>query len=381
MPWPIPPAKEIAARIAGTLESGLQIIKPLVDPLAISRAVRSARGVFAQIIRAVSLEIRQLHDHLSWWARQWFPDTAEDEFILRHAGIWGVPRRAATKAVGTLVIEGEAGTNIPALTEFAVSDGVTFLSNDLVIIGVGGSVDIAVTAVVAGLDGNVEADIGLATVAPFPEIATVLVGPEGTAGGSDIESLASVQSATLTRIRQRGHGGAGFDYPYWIGRAFDVEAVRTLPGWFGRGSVGVAVVMRVDDAFGRAPIEDELDAMLTYLGPLNSSTGVRPVTAHVVVLSGVVTPIDISVRLRPDTEDIRTAVTEAFSRFIATVGDEEDEINNGPIGATLEPSRISEAISSAGGEYAHDLTVPAAQLVLDDKGYPTPGVITWLDPA
>ncbi|MBL4731500.1 MAG: baseplate J/gp47 family protein, partial [Rhizobiaceae bacterium] len=331
-----------------------------------------------QIIRAVSLEIRQLHDHVSWWARQWFPDTAENEFTMRHADIWGVPRRAATMAVGTFTVEGVPGTNIPALTEFAIADGVTFVSDEVSVIDVGGSVDIGVTAVQAGLNGNIEADIGLETVLPFPDISSVVVGPEGTAGGADIETYASVKAAYMTRIRQRGHGGAGFDYPYWLGREFDVEAVRTLPGWIGRGSVGVIVIMRVVDAFGRAPIQDELDAMLAYLGPLNSPTGVRPVTANVVPVAGVVTPIDISVRLRPDTPEIREAVEQAYSRFIATLGDEEDEINDSPIGAIIEPSRVSEAISSAGGEYAHDLTVPAAQMVLGDTDYPVPGDITWL---
>jgi len=380
MPWPVPLAKEIAARAAVTLETRLQKIRPLVDPLAISRSVRSKSGVLSHIIRAISLELRSVHDHQSWWAAQYFPDTAEDEFTLRHANIWGVPRRPATKAVGTLVIEGTAGTIIPALTEFAVSDGVIFTNNNVETIGVGGSVSVAATAVKAGTAGNIEGDVQLAAVLPFPDVSKVTIDPAGMIGGADIESYESLKAATLAYIRQRPYGGAGFDYPFWIGREFDSEAVRTLPGWIGRGSVGVAVVMRVKNAFGRAPTQNELDAMLAYLGPLNTPAGVRPVTANVVMVAGIITPIDVTIRLRPDTPETRGAVTEAYSRFLATLGDDEDTSNDSPIGATIEPSRLSEAISAAAGEYAHDLILPAIPHTLGDADYPVPGVITWEAP-
>ena len=48
--------------------------------------MRSARGMFAIVFRAVSLELRSVHDHLAWWGRQYFVDTAEDEFVARHVG-------------------------------------------------------------------------------------------------------------------------------------------------------------------------------------------------------------------------------------------------------------------------------------------------------
>ncbi len=97
-------------------------------------------------------------------------------------------------------------------------------------------------------------------------------------------------------------------------------------------------------------------------------------------LAGVLTPVPLTIRLRPDTVLIRAAVTEAFARYIATLGDEEDEENESPIGALIEPSRISEAISAASGEYAHDLLVPAAPYSLDPTHYAVAGTITFEDP-
>lgn len=377
MPWPVPSAKVMAERLAAKAESAIAVVQPTVDPVALSRAVRSARGMLATLFRTVAMELREVHDHLSWWGRQYFVDTAEDEFVLRHASIWGVPQRPATFAVGTVLVEGVAGTALPADLELTGSDGVLLKTTAAIAIELDGTVLVPVIALVAGPSGNIEAGIRLVTTLPFPEISRLTV--VSLAGGAAEETPAELAQAVLRRIRQPPHGGAAFDYPAWLRGAFDVRAVRVVTDWVGRGSVGVIVVMR-DGAFGRAPTGDELDAMLEMLGPPGSSTGLRPVTAYVAVVAGVVTELDITVRIRPDTVVTRAAVTAAFERYVATIGDEFDAQNTGPIGARIEPSRISEAISAASGEYAHDLIVPAAPYTLAATAYPVPGTITFEDP-
>ncbi len=380
MPWPTRTAAVIAERIASSLEASISAVKPAVDPLALSRAVRSARGMFAQLGRSVALELREVHDHISWWGRQYFVDTAEEEFVLRHAGIWGIERRPATIAIGRVEIEGTPGTALPAGLEFSGSDGTIYVSAEVGTIAVNGTASLAVAAAAAGPAGNLEAGIQLATLVPFPAISRVAVGPDGIAGGAAEESWQELALSVRAHIRQRPHGGAAFDYPTWLGRTFDVRAVSVIPEWIGRGSVGVVVAMK-DGTFGRAPTADEIEAMQIHLGRFGVAEGVRPVTAHVVVVAAAVTEIPITVRLRPDTVATRQAVTEAWDRFVATVGDADDDQNVGPIGATIERSRISEAISAAAGEYAHDLIAPAAPIWLGQTQYPVPGVITWEDPA
>lgn len=379
MPWPIPPAKTIAERIASVLETLIQGIRPDIDPVALSRAVRSARGMFSLLGRGVAKELRQVHDHIAWWSRQYFPDTAEDEFAFRHASIWGVTHRAATFCVGSVLIEGVPGAAIPAGLELAASDGILFVSDAAVAIGIGGSVSMAVTAVAAGPASNLEAGIRLRTVAPFPDISRVTIQAPGIAGGAPEETPRELAAATVERIRQPPHGGAGFDYPTWLRAAFAVRAVRVYSDWIGRGSVGVVVAMK-DGLFGRAPTPGEQADMLAHLGAPGTSNGVRPVTAHVVLVPAAIYELPISVRLRPDTSETRAAVADAFARYVATIGDAEDAENDSPIGAKIELSRISEALSAAAGEYAHDLVVPVAPYTLDPAQYPKPGLITWLPP-
>lgn len=376
MPWPVDDAKTIAARWAGNLEARILKVHVNVDPLAVSRSVRSEKGSLSMIGRASSLEIRQVQDHVSWWARQYFPDTAEEENVARHGDIWEVFPRPATRAVGKLDITGKAGTILPADLIFEASASIQYTNPKASQIGADGKLSLDVEALLTGRNGNLEEGISLTQQTNIADIDTITVATGGLVGGAETEQPPEHQKAVLQHIRQRPHGGAGFDYPTWLDRKYDVRAVQVLPDWIGRGSVGVAVVMK-EGLFGRAPSQEELNAMADYLGRPNSKLGVRPVTAHVVMLAATIQEVPLAVRLRPDTAEARANISEAWTRFLATVGDEDDEENDGPIGALLEPSRISEALSAAQGEYAHDLISPSAPLKLDAKAYPVPGQITY----
>jgi uncharacterized phage protein gp47/JayE len=379
MPWPIPTAKNIAAKIAGSVEAGILRIRPDADAAAVSRGVRKKEGMWAQLGRAFSLELREAHDHLAWWGRQYFPDTAEEEFVLRHASIWGIEQRGKTKAVGSILIEGVAGTPLPSGLQFSASNAVIYETTAIATIGVAGTVTVAGAAVSAGSDGNLESGVQVTVVTPFPEIskATIATAFEG---GADEQTPAEIQAATLERIRRPPHGGAAFDYPTWVAEVASVKAVSVIEEWIGRGSVGIAVIVHNDDGSPRVPTSIELDAIQDHLGGVGSQTGTRPVTARVIVTPGAIRTLALTVRLRPDTLLTRAAVTDAWARYVATIGDEEDEQNASPIGALIEPSRISEAISAASGEYAHDLILPAAPFELERTEYPVAGPITFEDP-
>lgn len=379
MPWPIPTAKDIAAKIAGSVEAGILRMRPDADAAAVSRGVRKTKGMWAQLGRAFSLELREAHDHLAWWGRQYFPDTAEEEFVLRHASIWGIEQRGKTKAVGSILIEGVAGTPLPSGLQISASNAVIYETTAIATIGVAGTVTVAGAAVSAGSDGNLESGVQVTVVTPFPEIskATIATAFEG---GADEQTPAEIQAATLERIRRPPHGGAAFDYPTWVAEVSSVKAVSVIEEWIGRGSVGIVVMMKDDDGNARVPTSIELDAIQDHLGGVGSQTGTRPVTARVIVIPGAIRTLPLTVRLRPDTLLTRAAVIDAYARYVATIGDEEDEQNASPIGALIEPSRISEAISAASGEYAHDLILPAAPFELERTEYPVAGPISFEDP-
>lgn len=373
MVWPIPTAKSIFARIAASAETGILAIRPEADVKAVSRAVRSAKGVFSQLWSAVAPEIRSIHDHVAWWGRQYMPDSADDEaMILRHAAIWGIEQRPAAKAIGSVLIEGTPGTALAAGIEVISSGAVSYVTTATGTIDAGGSVTIASSAVDAGLSGNLEAGVQLSTVEAIPEISKVTVAT-AFSGGTDAETPQEMQIRTLQRIREPPMGGAAQDYRDWVGEVTDLYAVKVVPGWVGNGSIGIIVALKDASGNPRAPSVGELAAIGTYLGT------VQPVTAHVVPVAAELVDVPLSVRLRPDTTLTRAAVQDAYARFIATIGDEDDDENDSPIGALIEPSRISEAISAAEGEYAHDLVVPAAPYTLATRACPVAAAITFLE--
>ncbi|AJY46476.1 baseplate J/gp47 family protein [Martelella endophytica] len=382
MSWPVPSAKTIAARMAATLEAGLAGVLDAkaisYTPKAISFAVRSSRGLLAWILRSVSLELRSIHSHVAWWGRQYFVDTAEDEFVLRHASIWGVKQRGATYAVGSVAITGEPGTVLPADLQMTSSEGRVFALDVETTIGADGTVTAPATAAAAGTAGNYEAGIQLSTVEPWPEIDTITIAV-AFSGGADEMPVAELQSATIAHIRKPPQGGAGYDYSDWLDDKFAIKAVRIIPDVVGRGSVGVVVAMKDEDGIGRAPSDDERAAMLAHLGRPLTPEGVRPVTAYVSVHAAEIVAVPLTVRIRPDTPVVRAAIEEAFGRFIATLGDDDDTGNDTPIGATIEVSRLSEEISAANGEYAHDLIVPAETYTLGAYQFPVTGAISFAE--
>lgn len=148
MPWPIPRAQEIFARMAAFLEQKLSILKPDVDPTAISRSVRSSHGLISLLNRPVALETREIHDHIAYFARQYFPDTAEQEYVERHAAIWGIISRPASFTMGDVIIEGDAGVSLPEGIEFSTSKGIIICTTQSAKIDESGSVRISVKKLV-----------------------------------------------------------------------------------------------------------------------------------------------------------------------------------------------------------------------------------------
>ena len=377
MPEPIPAAAEIAERQALRMETDIRRARPELDPVAVSRAVRSEKGMLATISRATALTARGTHAHLSWWGRQYFPDTAELENLARHASIWGLSSRPATLALGAGTGNATPATGISAGTIFLTSTGISLETTAPATAAGDGAVNLSLRAIVPGPDSNADAGMRISPQGALAGWTTGsgVVASGGIAGGAEAESDLELGVRVMDHIRERPHGGAGFDYKKWIVEAFAALKVEPITDWVGRGSVGVVVAMKNTDGTARSPNQTELDAMADHLGRPGSSTGVRPVTAHVVMVAAVLRTIDASVYVDPPSGAVQTAVTTAFERFIR---------GEGEIGGTLWPSRISEALSAASGEYRHALTIPAhtAPIVLAPSELPVPGALSFVsDPS
>lgn len=364
MPFPLPSPAEILEPAQAEMEAALIALKPEADPAAIARAVRSEKGLIAAHLRTDAMGLFMTHLHLRWWGDQYMPDTAELEHLRRHASIWGVYQREATKAVGYALFTGVAGTVIPTGLQLRTPGGALVESSATGEIDGTGSATVALVASEGGTAANTPGGASLPVVTSLagldPQVATLDVG--GLAGGADEETPESLLARLLAEIREPGHGGAAFDYPKWVFNSFAASKVAVVPGWVGPGSLAVVVAMGTV-VTPAEPTEAEIDAISAMVDAQ------RPVTAEVYVLSYIPKDQPFTIKLTPDTLANRAAVTTALDDFFAR----ESEI-----GGTLPYSRISEAISSANGEYSHELTVPAGDVACAPRELAIRGAVTWV---
>lgn len=355
MPFTRPTLGEIGERIAGDLESRL----PGAD-------ARLRRSVLAVLGRTEAGAVHGLYGFGEFVARQVFPDTAETEFLDRWARVWGIARKPAWPASGSVVAAGTDGAVIPAGTVLQRGDGQRFVTAAEATIAAG-TATLAVSAEAAGLDGNTMAGTKVTFASPVADVeGTATVAGDGLVQGSDQEGDATVLARTLGRIQEPPHGGAGHDYLAWAldrdGHGVDVTRAWVRAGEYGPGTVTVRFVM--DDTYADAiPLQADLDAVAAWIAPL------KPVTAKVYVVAPVAVPIGFSIAgLVPATQPIREAI-EAELRDLVR--------REAAPGATLLVSHVREAISVAAGEADHRLLAPAGDMALAPGAIAVFGGIVW----
>ena len=365
MGFPLPTPEQLTRIMESRMESALNDLYTArgmsVSPQALARSVRSPRGLIATLIRVFVPLLYEAHLHLRWWGEQYFPDTAEAEYLERHASIWGIFRRPATYAVGYAVFSGIPGTVIPAEFELLTPAGEIVRTVNSATITEDETVSVSLTAENAGPAVNTAGQEQLSPVSPLPGLDIVYLDDSGLAGGAFIETDDSLRERVIEKIRHPAHGGADFDYINWIKNNFAAAKVSVVPSWTGPGSVGVIVAMG-SAAAPRPPTSAEIAAIQQLINEL------KPVTAEVFILPAILRAIPVEIQLNPDSTAIRRAVSSAVTIFFAR----ESEI-----GGILYYSRLSEAISSASGEYSHRLILPADNILTERQELAVPGAITW----
>lgn len=167
----------------------------------------------------------------------------------------------------------------------------------------------------------------------------------------------------LARIRNQPSGGAARDYVAWALEVAGVTRAWCFPGEMGRGSVTVRFMM--DDTYADGiPHADDVARVRAHI------EGQRPVTADVYVVAPVAAPVDLDLRVSPDTPRLRATVERAVWAQLRREAEP---------GGVVIVSHLNEAISLAEGEEDHVLLTPSANLHLTPGRIAVPGTITWAD--
>ncbi len=319
------------------------------------------RSVILVLGRVLAGAAHLLHGHLDFISNQVLPDTAVKSYLERWASIWGIRKKPATFASGTVSLTGTNGSFIPARTLYVRSDSVEYESQiDATIAN--GSVTIAIQALLPGSNGEADAGVELTLIAPIAGVnSTGLVNMGGLSGGNDEETSEELRNRLLERIQEPPLGGADQDYRFWAKSVPGVTRVWVYEEYLGPGTVGITFVRDNDNPI--IPDASEVTEVQDYIET------VRPVTAHVTVFAPIPDPINFTISIFPDTPDIRRAIEAELTDMIYREAEP---------GGTLILSHMNEAISIAKGEVDHNLNFPVADFVSSIGHLPQMGSITWV---
>ena len=112
-------------------------------------------GFSRDIINANSVEFENAYAEMNLIVEAAFADTSWGEYLTKICAEYGVDRKEAAYATGTVTFTGTDGTVIPAGTLVQTADRIQYKTDDDVTIA-SGTADATVTAVVIGSTGNVK---------------------------------------------------------------------------------------------------------------------------------------------------------------------------------------------------------------------------------
>jgi uncharacterized phage protein gp47/JayE len=321
---------------------------------------RADAEVYARVLAGAA---HGLYGFVEWLANQVIFDTAELEFLERWCSIWGITRKPAVSATGTVSFTVQTGAVITSGTLLQALDGLQYQTTADAT-GTVPTFTAPVSAVLPGASGNRLTGQNFTLVSPVLGVdSTALAG--AMTGGADVETDDALRARLLSRIQQPPQGGAANDYVAWALQVPGVTRAWVYPNELGIGTVSVRFV-RDNDGTGAAIIPDagEVATVLAYINQR------RPVTAQLTVVAPVASVLNFTITgLVPNTAAVRAAVETELSDLL---------LREAVPGGTLLLSHIRAAISAASGEDDFTLTAPSANVVNSTGQISIMGAVTWV---
>ena len=289
---------------------------------------RSLLGILA---RSEAGAVHMLYGFLEWAARQAIIDTAEKEYLERWAAIWKIFRKAPDYSTGSALLTGTVGSPLPAGTILQRQDGVQYrVLTDGEFIDT--SLQPTIVAVEAGAAGDAPAGTPLFLLSPVPGVQSTGAAATALDGGLDVETDAQLLSRLLKRIRKPPHGGAESDYELWALEVAGVTRAWVYPLQMGVGTVTVLFVCDGDEDI--IPDAAKVAEVQAYINER------APVTAEVFVAAPISDPLNMAIKLSPNTAAVQAAVIAEVADLIA---------RDSKPGSSILISRLREAVSIAAG--------------------------------
>lgn len=205
----------------------------------------STGGDLSARLYAVAAQLCALYAQADWVSRQCFPQTAQGEYLDRHAQLRALERKQASCAEGKVRFFGDEGAeterSIPAGTVCMTVGLVRFETTCDGVLPAGESyVDLPVQAVEPGVSGNVRAG-SITTLAAAPVGITGCINPTALTGGGDAEGDEMLRQRILDSFRRLPNGANAAFYEREALTFEGVAAAAALPRNRGVGTVDVVI--------------------------------------------------------------------------------------------------------------------------------------------
>ena len=310
-----------------------------------------------------------VHEHIAWVGRQIIPSDADEAELLKHCQFWGVRRKQASRATGTLPVSVTDAVTFPINTRWQREDGELFVNTETFSAGKAGTLDVTLTAINAGLSGNTNAGVTLTLVTPMSAVIAEAK-TTGLSGGADMESAGELLSRLEYRVQYPPFGGNQYDYVRWARECSGVTRAWCLPTWKGGGTVGVTFML--DNNPDIFPSEADVARIDDYISghadPLTGLTVGKPDGIVVTTFALTPKPVDMTIYISPSTAETQKAVNNALIALF---------YNEAGPGGAVAPSHIIRAIAGTAGLTDFELRSPVEIQYSQATELLTVGEITW----
>ena len=359
-----PTLQQIVDRIQGDFKSGLSL------PTILRR---SFLDVFSKAFGGTA---HTLYGFIEDAKNQFFPDTADEEFLLRWGSIFGVVRNPATFAELNIEVTGTTGGTIVTGTTYQRSDGALYLVQaDIIVPASPGTATGSIVADESGDAGNISDGSTVSLTSPVAGVESNATITSAAVEGEDQETIDNYRTRVIERIQQPPAGGKATDYIAFAKTVTGITRVWVGPGVSGEGTV---VTWSVED--DESPI---------FLSPAKIAEvqiavdNLKPISADHTAATPIETAVDMDIRLKPNTVEVQDAVLAELEDMFLREAQVTGAIDPLQVGlgvfynGQIPLSKINEAISLAADEQDHVLDSPTLDVIPITGGLATLGTVNF----
>lgn len=311
---------------------------------------------------ALAAQVYSLYVQADWVVRQAFPQTAEGEYLDRHAQLRGLARKPAVAAEGSVLFTArdasEAGREIPQGTVCMTAGLVRFETTKSAVIPAGErTAEAPVRALEPGKSGNVSAGaIVSMAVAPFG--ISSCTNPEPCAGGADGESDEELRERVLETFKRLPNGANAAFYQQGALSFDQVAAATVICRPRGVGTVDV-----IPATLAGVPGQELLDEMKAYFDER------REIAVELQVKASTTKKVNITVQVEVEEgrnkDEVLARVKEAIQGWFT----------GRLLGQRILRAKLGEIVYHCEGVANYSVTAPTADVAITESELPVLGTL------